>query len=164
MRKVLSYSVRIVDFNEENLEDLKEESRLLFKSCSLFDLKITPSMWTVYNAVPFHASLCLEQYGFGLGCNTMEGREQMHQKLSKYAENTTYQNRWPVVFRHEFIQLIYLRENGFDNIHYRKRGVKYIPPCDEDCCTRCCMKLLAGKCKMCDSCYMQQVEAILHNK
>ena len=28
----------------------------------------------------------------------MEGREQKHKKISKYAENTTIQNRWPVIF------------------------------------------------------------------
>ena len=38
----------------------------------------------------------------------MEGREQKHQKNSKYAENTTEQNRWPLIFRHEFILLIHL--------------------------------------------------------
>ena len=33
----------------------------------------------------------------------MEGREQKHKKISKNAENTTIQNRWPVIFQHEFI-------------------------------------------------------------
>ena len=65
----------------------------------------------------------------GLGCNTMEGREQKHQMISKYAENSTYQNSWPMIFRHEYIQLIYLRENGYDNVSYTKKSVNYIEKC-----------------------------------
>ena len=64
---------------------------------------------------------CFLDYKFGLGCNTMEGREQKHQILVKNAENTTCQNMWPMIFRHKYIQLIYLRANGYDNCKYIKR-------------------------------------------
>ena len=60
-------------------------------------------------------------YNMGLGWNTMEGREKKHQMIAKYAGNTTYQNRWPLNFRHEYMQLIYLRENGYDNVKYIKK-------------------------------------------
>ena len=64
-----------------------------------------------------------------LGYNTMEGREQKQQMISKYTEYSTYQNRWPMIFRHEYIQLIYLRENGYDNVNYTKKSVNYIEKC-----------------------------------
>ena len=84
----------------------------------------------------------------------MEGREQKHQSIAKYAENTTHQNRWPLIFRHEFIQLIYLHEHGFDNVRYNKRSVSYVPSVDDSCCLKCCLKLTmeTKKCRFCDNC------------
>ena len=164
MRKVLSYSVRIDSFTLDDLGDMKKQSNSLFKSCCIYDQKISPSLWTLCNAAHFHAEQTLRDYGMGFGCNTMEGREQKHQQLKKYAENTTFQCRWPLIFRHEFIQLIHLRENGFDNIRYRKRGVNYVPKLKENHCPKCsCAKLLDenNKCKICDSVHMQKVEQFL---
>ena len=47
----------------------------------------------------------------------MEGRERKHQIIKKYS-NT--KDRWPHIFRHEFIQLVYLCEHGFDLNRYQK--------------------------------------------
>ena len=72
----------------------------------------------------------------GLGGNTMEGREQKRQMIAKYAGNTTYQNRWLMIFRHKYMQLIYLRENGYDNIKYIKKSSNYAGK-DETCHVHC---------------------------
>ena len=93
LRKVLSYTVRITDFSVEDLNLMKKTAKDLLKICCMFDSKISPSLWTVCNASPVHAEICLSNYGFGLGCNTMEGRKQKHQMIAKYSENTTPQNR-----------------------------------------------------------------------
>lgn len=95
-------------------------------------------------------------YGFGLGCNTMEGREHKHQRIAKYAENTTVQNRWPLIFRHEFIQLVHLRENGFDKKRYCTRANSYVPTPGADSCSFCGMST-TDDCKICDSHYMKTV-------
>lgn len=95
---------------------MKKEAKLLFKACCVFDTKITPSMWTLCNVALYNADQCLRMYQFRLEYKTMEGREQMHQKISKYAENTTVQNRWLIIFRHELISLVYLRGKGFDTV------------------------------------------------
>ena len=87
----------------------------------------------------------------------MEGREQKHQAISKYSNNTTVQNRWPMIFRHEFLQLIHLRENGFDNLYYRKRPKKYVPVFSQNECQKCRMKLVNKVCSICDSQYMTKV-------
>ena len=50
------------------------------------------------------------KFGLGLGVNSMEGREQKHQKIYKYMQNSTLLERWQFVFRHEFISCVYLRE------------------------------------------------------
>ena len=93
IRKLLSYTVRITDFSLEDLNFMKKTAKDSFKICCMFDSKISPSLWTVYNASLVHAEICLTNYGFGLGRNTMEGREQKHQMIAKYSENTTRQNR-----------------------------------------------------------------------
>ena len=87
---------------------MKRCAHLLFKPCCLFDQRVTPSLLTPCNVTPVNAEQCLKSYACRLGCNTMEGREQKHQKISKYAENPTEQNRWPMKFQHEFILLIHL--------------------------------------------------------
>ena len=115
-------------------------------------------MWTLCNVAPYNAEECLVQYSLGLGCNTMEGREQKHQRIAKYAENTTFQNRWPLIFTHEFIQLIYLRENGYDKKQYLKKNTNYVPTHENGSCKKCIMKLVNNKCKMCNSNFMVQVE------
>lgn len=159
LRQVLSYSVRIEDFDENMVLHMKKEANALFHACCFYEQRISPSLWTLCNVAPYHAEKCLELYGFGLGCNTMEGREQKHQAISKYAENTTFQNRWPLIFRHEYVQLIHLRENGFDRARYNKRIVKYVPDIGDGCCTKCGLSLATfSNCVICDSSLMKKIE------
>ena len=159
LRQLLSYSVRIEEFDAIMLTDMKAEARALFCACCLFEQRVSPSLWTLCNVAPYHAEQCLDQYQFGLGCNTMEGREQKHQQISKYIKNTTFQNRWPVVFRHEFLQLIYLRERGYDKKNYIKKLVKYVPDVQKNCCLKCGLEHISGKCKICDSNFMKKIES-----
>ena len=160
LRELLSYSVRITDFNLECLSKMKETAKALFKCCCVFDAKVSPSLWTLCNVVPFHAKKCFEFYGFGLGCNTMEGREQKHQMISKYADNTTAQNRWPMIFRHEFIQLVYLRENGYDNVKYKKKSTKFVIKKTKKTCEICniVLKETEKKCSICHCSLMLKIK------
>ena len=63
LRKLLSYTVRIVDLNTDLLKDMKLEGQLLFKSSCMFDQRISPSLWTVCNAAPVHAGHCFQHDG-----------------------------------------------------------------------------------------------------
>lgn len=141
---------------------MKIVGKLLFKISCLWDQRISPSFWTLCNATPVHARICVEKYNLGLGCNTMEGREQKHQMISKYCNNTTFQNRWPAIFRHEFIQLIYLRENGYDQVNYTQRSEPYIPS-NDDSCLQCFGKtiVLDRKCKLCSSVYQTEIDQVI---
>ena len=152
LRYLLSYSVRISDFSQVDLDEMKKEAHLLFKACCLFDPKVTPSLCTLWNIGPFNDEQCFKSYRPGLSCNTMEGREQKHSKISKYAENTTIQNRWPMIFRHEFIHLVYLRENGYDNINYKKKSSNYIPYCHLE------FKPSNSLCVLCDGNFMAEIK------
>ena len=165
LRKLLSYSVRISDFNHCDLELMKRSAYLLFKTCCLFDQKVTPSLWTLCNIAPVNAEQCLRSYGFGLGCNTMEGREQKHQKISKYAENTPVQNRWPMIFRHESIQLIHLRENGYDSVKYIKKSSKYIPVPENNLCEQCFLEFQqrSTQCALCNSDLRKEILRLVEN-
>ena len=51
----------------------------------------------------------------------MEGREPKHVQLKEFAKNVKYEIRWHQIFQHEFLTLIWLRENGAGTAKYRRR-------------------------------------------
>ena len=137
LRRITSYIVRIEDFESSMLAELSSDCLKLFKSCCIFFKRISPSLWTYCQIAPVHCEDTFSSYGYGLGCNTMEGREQKHQVIAQYAHNTTVKNRWRQIFRHEFIHLIHLRENGFDQKKYCKTKNRYIPEPTDTSCKNC---------------------------
>ena len=161
LRKLISYSVRITDIKPIDIIDMENAGRKLFVSCCLFDRTVTPSMWNFCNVAPVHAKECMENFSFGLGIHTMEGREQKHQQVKKYSAKTTYQQRWEYILRHEFIHLIYLRLHGFDTVKYKKHPYRYIPPSATGFCD-CSLILQNGKCKICDSTEMCNIASEVH--
>ena len=56
----------------------------------------------------------------------MEGREAKHIALKKVSENTFFHRRWYEIFKHEFVMLVWLPEQGFDLSTYKHNGI-YIP-------------------------------------
>ena len=143
---MVSYSVRLFDFSLGDLEDMKNVGKELFKTSCMLELNTTPSMWVLCNISPFHAETTLSLYGLGLGVNSMEPREQKHQRLKKYSENTTVCNKWPMMFRHEFLQLIFLREMGYDEVNYYRKGKKYLPDITDNNCSNCGMVFVDKLC------------------
>ena len=158
LRKMISYSVRVENFTRSDLQDMKTCGRSLYYSAVVFNLNLSPSLFTLTNIAPFHAKQTLDQYNLGLGINSMEEREQKHQQIKKYMHNTTYHNRWPRIFKHEYIQLIHLRENGFDQKNYLKRGTKYIPDVAANSCVDCGFKISNDMCPLCDNIIMKDVK------
>ena len=153
LRQVISLIVRIESFNASLLDSLESHCDMLFKTCIVFDLgKPTPSLWTLCKAAPFHAKITLEEYGLGLGVNCMEGREQKHESIYKFSRNTTFQNRLSQIFCHEFVQLVHLRENGYDDVEYNKRKSSYLPITNQNTCNNCGLFLEnAGVCFFCEN-------------
>lgn len=159
LRIVISNTARVNNFDQEQLKIMENSCKILFKSCCLTENKVTPSFWTICNAAPYHAQQTLTEYNLGLGVNTMEGREQKHQSINRYSRNTTFQDRWPMIFRHEFIQLIYLRKNGFDTVNYLKKHKTYLPEIvDGVNCKICGFNLKNEKCFLCDSSLMRKIQ------
>ena len=67
------------------------------------------------------------KYGLGLGLNSMEGREAKHIAIAKYCTNTAYLYRWEQVFRHEYISLIWLRQQGYNAKVNTATSTSYVP-------------------------------------
>ena len=130
----------------------------LFRACCLYDSSIPPSMCCFLLVAPLHCQESLEQLNLGLGINTVEGQERKHQIIKKYSDNTTVQNRWPHIFRHEFIQLVYLCKHGFDLNRYQKRNTRYIPDLVGSHCA-CGLKITNLQCDICNSGTMKKIIA-----
>ena len=132
---------------------MKNVGKELFKTSCMLELNTTPSMWVLYNISPFHADTTLSLYGLGLGVNSMEPCEQKHQRLKKYSENTNVCNKWPMMFRHEFLQLIFFREMGYDEVNYYRKGKKYLPDITDNNCSNCGMVFVDKLCPL-SSCFL----------
>ena len=62
LRKMISYSVRLIDFSSNELEDMIESGKGLFKASCMSERNTTPSMWVLCNISPYHAKqlfLCI---------------------------------------------------------------------------------------------------------
>ena len=138
------------NIEEEQLHELDKACNDFYSCCSLF-LQVNPSVWTLGRVVPVHARDIFNKYGKGLIINSMEGREAKHQAVSRYAQNSTYYNRWHSVFRHEFISLIWLRERGCNLPSTKACNATYIPKrvTGSDYCY-CGLMFTEGVCRYCN--------------
>ena len=102
------------DITAEQLSRLAVVAREYFRANDLFlPSSVNPTVWTIGHIIPSHAQDVHRKYKQGLGTVTMEGREAKHIALKKLSENTTFQRQWPEIFKHEFVMLIWLPEQGF---------------------------------------------------
>ncbi|EDO26863.1 predicted protein [Nematostella vectensis] len=101
-----------VHISESDINVLKNECEQYYNCQALFLANVKPTTWTIGKAIPYYTDEIYNDLGFGLGLNSMQGREAKHIKLSSYAKNTTKGKhlRWWQVFKHEFMELIWLKE------------------------------------------------------
>ena len=121
----VSYFNRL-SLTDEELQSLQTCCTNFFRVHALY-LAAKLTTWTIGHVVPAHARELHQSLGVGLGMNTMEGREAKHVVLAKFVHNTHVSDRWRQVFKHEFISLIWLPENGCDTRAYKYSGGDYIP-------------------------------------
>ena len=99
------------EVEDTHLEQLPTLAQEYYRANALLlPTSVNPTIWTIGHVVPAHARQVYDKYGQGLLTVTMEGREAKHIALQKLSANTTYQNRWAEIFRHEFIMLLWLPE------------------------------------------------------
>lgn len=134
-----------VDVNKQQVEHLKILGQHYFTANRLLLTGVNPTVWTLGYAIPYHTDQLLEKLGFGLGLNSMQGREAKHIKLAKYVENTCNVKksmRWWIVFGHEFVCLLWLREMDPFIVSYRQEKKNacdsYIPKRVKDHDNRFC--------------------------
>lgn len=108
-------------------QELEVHCQLFFNTCSLLLKSVSPTVWTVGYAIPYHNKALFREFGFGLGINTMQGREAKHVTLSSFARHATLTTRWRLVMRHEYISSIWLRKTDPFHFRYAKCKDKYIP-------------------------------------
>lgn len=115
-----------VSLSNEQVQSLQQFCSNYFRATALF-LTSKPTTWTIGHVVPSHAKQIHQKLGMGLGINTMEGRESKHVTLAKFTNNTQFSNRWAQVFKHEYVSLFWLRENGCDETVHKETTGLYVP-------------------------------------
>jgi len=98
-----------VNIDQKVLQELKDSCKMYFNAYSLLLGSVSPTVWTIGHAVPFHTELLFNIFGLGLGVNSMQGREAKHVRIAQYAKHATLSSRWVLVFRHDYITGIWLR-------------------------------------------------------
>lgn len=118
-----------VEVTVNQVEELKKVCEEYFTAVQLLLSKVSPTVWTLGYVVPYHTKQIFELLGYGLGLNSMQGREAKHIKLANYVKNTCNVRkhlRWGIVFRHEFVSLLWLRR--MDPYHKaRTVNLSFIP-------------------------------------
>lgn len=163
-----------VRITEEQILQLEKSCMEYFNVNALFLQKANPTVWTVGYILPLHTKELFQTLSFGLGLNTIQGREAKHIKLKKYIENTTNvqkSQRWEHVFRHEHIAVVWLRDLDPHSAKYRRQSLEgeakgvegeyYIPKrCRESDYCFCGLRkqqLTDSKCSICGSDLMKWI-------
>ena len=105
------------------------------------------------NVVPVHTQDMKLRYGFVLGLSSMEGRESKHIAIAKYSANTAFLHRWEQAFQHEYISLIWLRQQGYNVKANTTTTGSYIPKrvysMDSEFCNCGFNKPVSDVCRFC---------------
>jgi len=78
-----------VNIDQKVLQELKDSCKMYFNACSLLLGSVSPTVWTIGHAVPFHTEALFNKFGLGLGVNSMQGREAKHVRIAQYAKHAT---------------------------------------------------------------------------
>ena len=119
LRNATSRFSRVI-INECILHELKDCCKKYFNAYSILLGNITPTVWTIGYAVPYHTELLFKYLGVGLSANTMWGREAKHVRILDYAKHSTLKTRWKLVMRHDFIANVWLRRHDPLKSSYKK--------------------------------------------
>lgn len=116
-----------VSVTQGEVQDLRESCRKYFTASSLLLDSVTPTVWTIGHAIPFHTDILYNKFGIGLGINSMQGREAKHIRVSQYSKHATLSTRWQHVLRHDYMTTVWLRKQDPSSISYHKSNDVYVP-------------------------------------
>ncbi|KAJ7371883.1 hypothetical protein OS493_022604 [Desmophyllum pertusum] len=77
-----------VEESKAQVDDAKTLCQDYFKANVLFLNGVNPTVWTLGYAIPHYTKQLFEELGYGLGLNSMQGRDAKHVKLATYVKNT----------------------------------------------------------------------------
>ena len=100
-----------VKITKEQTEELASLCTTYFNRNSLLLSNVNPTIWTIGYVIPYHTKLLFNKLGYGLGLNSMQGREAKHCKLKDFIANTCSgrkNQQWWTVLRHEYVSLLWL--------------------------------------------------------
>ena len=129
LREAESFYSQVHPPDQNYLACLKKSCQLYFNSVSLFQgSSVSPTVWTIGYVVRYHAQLIFRRYSLGLWVNIMQGRKAKHTMIGAFARHSTLSLRWQLVFRHEYISCVWLR-NMFPKspTFSSHKVVKYVP-------------------------------------
>ena len=127
LREVTALMSR-VHVTPDELATLKASCKVFFNTMALFFGHVTPTTWTIGHAVPVHTQQLFDEFGFGLGLNSMQGREAKHQAVLHYCVNAMPNDRWDTAFRHEYMSLLWLPKHDPSSYKYAHTNFRWSPP------------------------------------
>ena len=151
-----------VTVDETVVGELSESCRKYFNGSAMFLNKVTPTVWTIEYAVPYHVGLLYQTFSLGLGINTMQGREAKHVRISQYSNHATLSTRWRLVMRHDYITAVWLRKLEPFTSSYHKCTDVYVPKSTElphICYCGLEKPVSSAKCNFCSSELYQSIAA-----
>ena len=160
LRQLSSLMARIVDIPDDYIDDLKSRCKKYFNAYSLFVNKVSPTVWHIGYAAPYHAKIIKDKFSLGLGINTMQGREAKHIQIAKFASHAHADQRWEKVFQHEYISLIWLRNSDPFSAHYNHSDSSFLPQGLDNVDTCFCGLKKDPAAVSCDICSQEQIRQI----
>ena len=109
------------------VQELQEISHDYFTAVVLFTGKVSGTVWSIGHLAPVHTQWMFDRYGTGLGINSMQGREAKHVQIASYAKNSLFKERWPQVFRHDYISKLWLPTHQPSLLTYHQAKDSLIP-------------------------------------
>ena len=116
-----------VTVDETVVGELSESCSKYFNASPMFLNNVTPTVWTIGHAVPYHVGLLYQMFSLGLGINTMQGREAKHVCISQYAKHATLSTRWRLLMRHDYVTAVCLCKHEPFKSSYHKCTNVYVP-------------------------------------
>ena len=92
-----------VNIQERDLIELEDHCLRFVNAVSTMLQTVSPTVWTIGYAVPYHTRILFNKYKLGLGVNSMQGREAKHVRLQQYTKHASLASRWEVVLKHDFV-------------------------------------------------------------
>lgn len=113
-----------VNIQERDLIELENHCLRFFNIVSTMLKSVSPTVWTIGYAVPYHTRILFNMYKLVLRVNSMQGREAKHVRLQQYAKHASLASRW-----NDFVSNIWLRRADPHHFGYTKCTEQYIPAC-----------------------------------